>query len=94
LPFYLKVSKPFWIIGSGKKDSVWGSFYLAEQAPRLGNKLTNGLLTFDQFSKEQERAKNRLLVFIKKNLGHAFARIDASPEILLHQGEFVLATRH
>jgi 4-amino-4-deoxy-L-arabinose transferase-like glycosyltransferase len=95
LPFYLKVSKPFWIIWSGKKDSVWGSFYLAEQARRLGAQHAAGLLTFDEFTKEQELRKNRLMVFVKeKNLGRAFAQIDASPEILLRQGEFVLATRH
>src|SRR4030095_6298510 len=34
LPFYLKIDRPIWIVSSGKKTSIMGSFYLAEQGAR------------------------------------------------------------
>src|SRR5262249_34354624 len=34
LPFYLKISAPIWVVWSGHKSSVMGSFYLAEKGVR------------------------------------------------------------
>lgn len=70
LPFYLKISAPIWIVWSGRKSSVMGSFYLAEKGVYPMPGTAPVLLTFDQFTEELSKAPEKhVAVFIKaKNL--------------------------
>jgi hypothetical protein len=67
LPFYLRIDRPIWIVWSGQKASIMGSFYVAEQGARAVPGAGKVLLTFDQFKDEWARApEGHLLVFTKK----------------------------
>jgi len=67
LPFYLRIDRPIWIVWSGRKAAIMGSFYVAEQGARAVPGAGKVLLTFDQFKDEWARApQGQLLVFMKK----------------------------
>jgi 4-amino-4-deoxy-L-arabinose transferase-like glycosyltransferase len=70
LLFYLKISAPMWIVWSGHKASVMGSFYLAEKGVRSAPGATPVLLTFAQFAEQlSKEPEKHVAVFIKaKNL--------------------------
>ena len=72
LPFYLKVTQPIWIVWSGEKASVMGSFDLAEETARSMPGFGRVLLTFEEFDEQWAKApKNHFVVFIKpKKLRH------------------------
>jgi len=70
LPFYLKISQPIWIVWSGEKSSVMGSFYLVERGARSAPGFGNALLTFEEFNDQWAKSpKKHFAVFMKqKNL--------------------------
>jgi 4-amino-4-deoxy-L-arabinose transferase-like glycosyltransferase len=69
LPFYFNIDRPIWYVWSGRKSSVMGSFYVAEQQPQPAAQYGKALLTFEEFSKQWETSERRLFVFVKdKNL--------------------------
>lgn len=70
LLFYLKISAPIWIVWSGHKASIMGSFYLAEKGVRSAPGADPVLLTFDQFSEALSNAPGKpIAVFLRaKNL--------------------------
>jgi hypothetical protein len=59
-----------WIVWSGHKSSVMGSFYLAEKGVRSAPGAAPVLLTFDQFAEQlSKEPEKHIAVFIKaKNL--------------------------
>ena len=70
LLFYLKISAPIWIVWSGHRTSVMGSFYLAEKGVRSAPGAAPVLLTFDQFAEQLSKVPDKhVAIFIKaKNL--------------------------
>jgi 4-amino-4-deoxy-L-arabinose transferase-like glycosyltransferase len=69
LPFYLRVTEPIWIVWSGAKSNIMGSWYVAEkQPPSARGKV---LFTFEEFAEEWRNPAQPLLVYVKdKNLSH------------------------
>jgi len=66
LLFYLKIRAPIWIVWSGQKSSVLGSFYLAEKGIRAEPEAAPVLLTFDQFAEQLSKKPDKhVAVFIK-----------------------------
>ena len=94
LPFYLKIDRPIWIVSSGKKTSIMGSFYLAEQGARYAPGFDKSLLTFAEFSAEWAKAsKGHLLVFIKqKNLARLEQQVGSPAETLVAHNDLLLVT--
>jgi 4-amino-4-deoxy-L-arabinose transferase-like glycosyltransferase/predicted dehydrogenase len=94
LPFYLKIDRPIWIVSSGKKTSIMGSFYLAEQGARYAPGFDKSLLTFAEFSAEWAMApKGHLLVFIKqKNLTRLEQEVGSPAETLVAHNDLLLVT--
>jgi len=94
LPFYLKINQPIWIVWSGEKDSVMGSFYLAEEAARSRSGLGRVLLTFKEFDEQWAKApKNHFVVFIKpKNLPHLEREVGNSAKVLLEDRGLLLVS--
>lgn len=94
LPFYFKITRPIWIVWSGQKAAVMGSFYLAEQGARAAPGFGKVLLTFDEFKDEWARApKGRLLVFLKKkNLSQLEQNTADSARTLMAYNDLVLVT--
>ncbi len=70
LPFYLQIERPMWIVWSGEKSSVLGSFYLAEHGARPAPGFGPMLLTLEEFNRRWAHApENHFRVVIKaKNL--------------------------
>src|SRR5439155_4436725 len=95
LPFYLKIKRPIWIVNSGEKTSVMGSFYLAEQGARYAPGFDKSLLTFAEFSAEWSKAaKGHLLVFIKKkNLARMEKEVAGPAETLIEYNDMLLVTQ-
>jgi 4-amino-4-deoxy-L-arabinose transferase-like glycosyltransferase len=94
LPFYLKIDRPIWIVSSGEKTSIMGSFYLAEQGARYAPGFDKSLLTFAEFSAEWAKAsKGHLLVFIKqKNLARLEQQVGSPAETLVAHNDLLLVT--
>ena len=70
LPFYLSISRPAWLVWSGTKAHVIGSFYIAEFRQRLASIPAGQLVTYEQFSERWKETDQRLVVFIEeKQLG-------------------------
>lgn len=92
LPFYLRTERPIWVVWSGKKSSIMGSFYVAEQRPQPAAGYGKALLTFEEFSEQWGASKKRLLVFAKeKNLSRIANRDQSPPNRILQVGDMVLA---
>lgn len=86
LPFYCKINRPIWVVWSGRKSAVMGSFYLAEHGARAAPGFGDVLLTFDQFKDRWARApKGHLLVFLKQKNLPALERETASSAHTLAQ---------
>jgi 4-amino-4-deoxy-L-arabinose transferase-like glycosyltransferase len=70
LPFYLKITQPIWIVWSGEKASVMGSFYLAEEGAQSASGFGRALLSFDEFKEQWTKTPTKpLAIFLKqKNL--------------------------
>jgi hypothetical protein len=63
LLFYLKVGRPIWLVWSGHKNNIMGSWYVAEkQPPSAKGKV---LFTFDEFYEVWRVSNQRLLVYAK-----------------------------
>jgi 4-amino-4-deoxy-L-arabinose transferase-like glycosyltransferase len=88
LLYYLRVNKPVWTVWSGSKDSVMGSFYLAEKRPATAPEYGQVLFTFAEFERHWTDQKQRLLVIVKKkNLSRFFRAQD---KVLLRAKGYVL----
>jgi hypothetical protein len=87
LPFYLKINQPIWIVWSGEKASVMGSFYLAEKGARSASGFGQALLSFDEFEEQWTKAPTKLLaIFVKqKNLSRLEQEL---PNVAKHVVEF------
>ena len=94
LPFYLKINQPIWIVWSGEKASVMGSFYLAEETARSTPGFGRVLLTFEEFDEQWAKApKNHFVVFIKpKNLWHLEREVGNSTKVLLEDHGLLLVS--
>jgi len=94
LPFYLRINQPLWIVWSGEKSSVMGSFYLAEEAARSASGFGRVLLTFEEFDEQWAKApKNHFAVFIKpKNLRRLEHEVTHSAKILLEDRGLLLVS--
>jgi 4-amino-4-deoxy-L-arabinose transferase-like glycosyltransferase len=92
LAFYLGVKQPIWIVWSGRKSEVIGSFYVAEHPPAPMERFGKVLFTFDEFAKEREKSNHPLFVFIKEQkLPSLTKRYGTLPNTLLKVDDFVLA---
>jgi 4-amino-4-deoxy-L-arabinose transferase-like glycosyltransferase len=91
LLFYLQVSQPVWLVWSGNKSNIMGSWYVAENQPApLRGKV---LFTFEEFDEVWRTPKRRLLVYVKEsNLEHFLAQSPVPPAMLSKVGNFVLLT--
>lgn len=93
LPFYLCTDRPIWVVWSGQRSSIMGSFYVAEKMPPPAPDYGQVLYTFQEFSDVWARSERRLLVFVKeKNLARLTENSGGRPTVLLKVGEVVLAT--
>ena len=90
LPFYLGVKRPIWIVWSGAKSEIMGSFYVAEKRPAPAKGYGKILFTFAEFAEEWKKSNQRLLVLVKKK---NLPSLDGPlPKELLKVNEFVLLT--
>ena len=94
LPFYLKINQPIWIVWSGEKASVMGSFYLAEETARSTPGFGRVLLTFKEFDEQWAKApKNHFVVFIKpKHLPRLEHEVPHSAKVLLEDRGLLLVS--
>ena len=93
LPFYLGINRPIWLVLSGKKSSIMGSIYIAEQNPQPAAGHGSVLLTYDQFAKYWSESATPIRVFIeKKHLPKLVQQIRGSPKILLDTEGFLLVS--
>ncbi len=94
LPFYFSTTRPIWIVWSGAKHSVMGSFYLAEQGPRPAPGYGKILLTFEEFDKEWAKSpKGHFAVILKKkNLPRLEESVSGDVKVLLEHGELLVVT--
>jgi hypothetical protein len=93
LPFYLGINRPMWLVLSGKKSSIMGSIYIAEQNPQPAAGHGSVLLTYDQFAKYWSESATPIRVFIeKKHLPKLVQQIRGSPKILLDTEGFLLVS--
>ena len=94
LPFYLRTARPIWIVWSGAKKSVMGSFYLAEEGAAPAPGYSRSLLTFEEFDKAWgDYPKGRLAVFLKKkNLPRFEEKLPRAAKILLEYDDLVVVT--
>jgi 4-amino-4-deoxy-L-arabinose transferase-like glycosyltransferase len=91
LPFYLRTQQPIWIVWSGKKSEVLGSFYIAEARPRPTKSYGKILFTFEEFAEAWKESKQPLLVLIKeKNVRDLVKRDPTLPGKPLKVDDFVL----
>jgi 4-amino-4-deoxy-L-arabinose transferase-like glycosyltransferase len=91
LLFYLKVARPIWIVSSGTKSNIMGSWYASEkQPPSPKGKV---LFTFKEFDEAWRASKQRFLVYVKdKNFSRLKGSAKAPPIELSTIDGFVLAT--
>jgi hypothetical protein len=94
LPFYLKINQPIWIVWSGEKASVMGSFYLAEETARSASGFGRVLLTFEEFGEQWAKApKNHFVVLIKpQNLPRLEHQVAHSAKVLLEDRGLLLVS--
>lgn len=93
LPFYLNVSRPIWIVWSGRKSSIMGSFYMAEKKPQPAAGYGQVLFTFDEFSMASKESPRRLLIFVEeKGFTRLHKQLNALPKRLLKISEVILVT--
>ena len=86
LPFYLNISQPIWIVWSGKKASVMGSFYLAEKGALSAPGFGQALLSFEEFDAQWATApKNHFVVFIKRKNLPRLEQATAHPAKILFE---------
>jgi 4-amino-4-deoxy-L-arabinose transferase-like glycosyltransferase len=65
LPYYLKITRPMWIVWRGKGASIMESYYIAEKQPQPSAAYGKALMTVDEFSRLKETTKKNLFVFVK-----------------------------
>jgi 4-amino-4-deoxy-L-arabinose transferase-like glycosyltransferase len=94
LPFYFRTTRPIWVVWSGAKHSVMGSFYLAEQGARPAPGHVRILLTFEEFDKEWVNSpKGQLAVFIKKkNVSRLEKSLSSTAKLILEYEDLVIVT--
>jgi len=94
LPFYLRTSRPIWIVWSGAKHSVMGSFYLAEYGAKPAPGYGRALLSFEEFDRAWgQYPSGRLAVFIKKkNLPRLTKNLPHEARILLEYDDLAVVT--
>ncbi len=93
LPFYLNVSRPIWIVWSGRKSSIMGSFYMAEKKPQPAAGYGQVLFTFDEFSMASKESPRRLLIFVEeKGFTRLHKQLNALPKRPLKISEVILVT--
>jgi len=93
LPFYLEVTQPVWIVWSGVKSNIMGSWYVAEKRP--ASRRGKVLFTFNEFDDEWRKTDQPLLVYVKpKNLRRLAGREGPVARPLLAVDDYVLATNH
>jgi hypothetical protein len=65
LPYYLKITRPMWIVWRGKGASIMESYYITEKQPQPSAAYGKALMTVDEFSRLKETTKKNLFVFVK-----------------------------
>lgn len=91
LPFYLRVSRPIWVVSSGNKSSIMGSFYIAEKHPQPAAGYGKVLFTFEEFAQQWKKSTRRLFVFVReKNLSYLKSEPGVSPKELAKAGDVIL----
>ncbi|HEY7221822.1 MAG TPA: glycosyltransferase family 39 protein [Candidatus Binatia bacterium] len=86
LAFYLGISQPIWIVWSGKKASVMGSFYLAEEGALSAAGFGQVLLSFDEFyARWADAPENHFVVFIKRKNLPRLEQATAHPAKILFE---------
>jgi len=91
LPFYLQVTEPIWIVWSGAKSNIMGSWYVAENQP--ASPRGKVLFTFNEFDDEWRKTDQPLLIYVKeKNLRRLAAREAPVVRKILDVDGYVLAT--
>jgi hypothetical protein len=91
LLFYLKVTEPIWLVWSGTKSNIMGSWYVAEmQPPPAKGKV---LFTFKEFEQAWRGSDQRLLVYVKdSNFSRFKTQSVVTPKELSKTANFILAT--
>lgn len=94
LLYYLKINEPIWVVWSGRKSSVMGSFYLAENGVRSLPGAAPVLLTFEDFSEQVAKMpENHFAVFIKKkNLPRLQQEMGQTGKVLLEDSDLLLVS--
>ncbi len=94
LPFYLKITQPLWVVWSGKKDSVIGSFYLTEKGASSAPGFGRALLTFDEFNKQWTSAPaDHFAVFVREgNLLRLEQQTSHPAKVLFEENGLLLVT--
>ncbi len=91
LPFYLRISRPVWIVWSGRKSNVMGSIYIAEKQPTPAPRYGRTLLTFEEFSNLWQESASKLCVFVKeKDLTKFYEQVGIMPYRLVQVKDIVL----
>jgi 4-amino-4-deoxy-L-arabinose transferase-like glycosyltransferase len=91
LLFYLKVTEPIWLVWSGTKSNIMGSWYVAEMQPPPAKEKV--LFTFKEFEQAWRGSDQRLLVYVKdSNFSRFKTQSVVTPKELSKTANFILAT--
>lgn len=93
LPFYLDFRSPVWIVWSGSKKSLMGSFYITEDNPRPAAGYGKILFTFKEFAQRWKTWNRPFLVFgEEKHLPDLIKRTRSLPKSRLDFARFALVS--
>jgi len=93
IPFYLRITKPIWLVQTAVKKDVMGSFYLGERRPDPIPGVGQVLFTFQEFTEQWKRNEITLRVFVKeKNLARLSQDIGSAPKIIIRYEDYLLVT--
>jgi hypothetical protein len=89
--FYLRTTKPIWLVQAAGKIDIMGSWYVAEHRPAPAPGVGPVLLTFKEFAEQWKRNDYSLCVLLKeKALPRLTADIGITPKKITQIGEYVL----
>jgi 4-amino-4-deoxy-L-arabinose transferase-like glycosyltransferase len=94
VPFYLRIQKPIWLVQSGEKHDVMGSYYIGEIRPAAAAGYGPVLFTFEQFAEEWKKNDKRLRVLVReKNLHQLRENIGAAPTEAMKIDDYILLSK-
>jgi hypothetical protein len=93
LPFYLRTTRPIWVVWLGQGRSVMGSSYVAEKLPAPTRGFGKALFLPKEFCSLWREPSRKLVVFVhEKNLVGLNEQCGIRARVVGQEGDVVLVT--